>query len=88
MTLRNRGTSSRRDLLSLGAASAMGLMSSPGVAFGAERDRGTSHDSLSVRTFGAMGDALSMPRTHPEAEQYMRRQDAICSKGRSQSPME
>ena len=61
MTLRNGRTSSRRDLLSLGAAGAMGLLNSPGVAFGAERDRGASHDSdsLSVRTFGAAGDAAT-----------------------------
>jgi len=59
MTLRNRGTSSRRDLLSLGAAGAMGLLSTPGVAFGAEREQGATHDSLSVRTFGAAGDAAT-----------------------------
>ena len=60
MTLRNRGTSSRRDLLSLGAAGAMGLLNTPGVAFGAEREQqGAVHDSLNVRTFGAAGDAVT-----------------------------
>jgi hypothetical protein len=59
MTLSNRGASSRRELLSLGAAGAMGLLSTPGVAFGAEREQGTAHDSLNVRTFGAAGDAAT-----------------------------
>jgi hypothetical protein len=57
MTIRDRGTSSRRDLLSLGAAGAMGLLSTPGVAFGTEREQGAIHDSLSVRAFGTVGDA-------------------------------
>jgi Pectate lyase superfamily protein len=59
MTFRNRGTSSRRDLLSLCAAGAMGLLSTPGVAFGAEREHGATRDSLSVRSFGAAGDAAT-----------------------------
>jgi hypothetical protein len=59
MTIPNRGTSSRRDLLSLGAAGAMGLLSTPGVAFGAEREQGAAHESLNVRTFGATGDAAT-----------------------------
>src|SRR3984885_8778694 len=59
MPLPNKGTSSRRDLLSLGAAGAMGLLSTPGVAFGAQREQGAIHDSLSVRTFGAAGDAAT-----------------------------
>jgi hypothetical protein len=59
MTLRDRGTSSRRDLFSLGAAGAMTFLGTPGVAFGAERQQGVIHDSLSVRTFGAAGDAAT-----------------------------
>ncbi|WP_157439842.1 glycosyl hydrolase family 28-related protein [Terracidiphilus gabretensis] len=67
MTLRDRGTSSRRDLLSLGAAGAMGFLGRPGVAFGAERDperdpernHGAIPDSLNVKTFGSKGDATS-----------------------------
>jgi hypothetical protein len=63
MTLRDIGTSSRRDLLSLGAAGAMGFLGRPGVAFGAEhdpeRDHGAIPDSLNVRTFGSKGDATS-----------------------------
>ena len=59
MTLRARGTSSRRDLLSLGAAGAMSLLGTPGAAFGAEREQGAIHDSLNVRTFGAAGDAAT-----------------------------
>jgi hypothetical protein len=67
MTLRDRGTSSRRDLLSLGAAGAMGFLGRPGVAFGAERDPERdperNHvaipDSLNVKTFGSKGDATS-----------------------------
>ena len=59
MTLSNRWASSRRDLLSLGAAGAMTLLSTPEVALGAEREQGTIHDSLNVRTFGAAGDAAT-----------------------------
>ena len=59
MTLRDRGTSSRRDLLSLGAAGAMTFLGSPRVAFAAERQHGAIHESLSVRTFGAAGDAAT-----------------------------
>jgi hypothetical protein len=61
MIFRNRGTSSRRDLLSLGAAGAMGLLSTQGVVFGAERQQGAAHDSLSVKSFGAVGDAATAP---------------------------
>ena len=59
MTFRDRGTSSRRDLLSLGTAGAMGLLSAPGVTFGAQREQGAIHDSLNVKTFGAAGDAAT-----------------------------
>jgi Pectate lyase superfamily protein len=59
MTFRDRGTSSRRDLLSLGAAGAMTLLGTSGVALGAERQPGAIHDSLNVRTFGAAGDATT-----------------------------
>jgi hypothetical protein len=59
MTLHDKGTSSRRDLLALGAAGAMGFLGNPGLALGAERDHEAVHDSLSVRTFGATGDAAT-----------------------------
>ena len=59
MTFRDRGTSSRRDLLSLGAVGAMSLLGTPGVAFAAEREQGAIHDSLNVKTFGAAGDAAT-----------------------------
>ena len=59
MTLPNRGTSSRRDLLSLGAAGAMGFLCTSGAGFGAQGEQGAVHDSLSVRTFGAAGDAAT-----------------------------
>ena len=63
MTFRDRGTSSRRDLLSLGAVGAMSLLGTPGVALEAkhdrEREQGAIHDSLSVRAFGAAGDAVT-----------------------------
>src|SRR5580658_845304 len=56
----NKGASSRRDLLSFGAAAGvMGLMSAPETAYGAGHDDEAVHRSLSVRTFGAVGDAAT-----------------------------
>src|ERR1022692_4885424 len=60
MAHHDKGTSSRRDLLSLGVATgAMKLLGTPGVAYGAEHDNEAFHRSLSVRTFGAVGDAAT-----------------------------
>src|SRR5580658_10957956 len=60
MRVRDNGTSSRRDLLSFGAAAGvMGLMSAPETAYGAGHDNDAVHCSLNVRTFGAVGDAAT-----------------------------
>jgi hypothetical protein len=58
MNVPDNGTSSRRDLLSLGtAAGVLRLLSTPEVAYGAQHDNKAVCCSLSVRTFGAVGDA-------------------------------
>jgi hypothetical protein len=60
MRVRDNGTSSRRDLLSVGAAAGvMGLLGRPEAAYGAEHNNGAVSSSLSVRTFGAVGDAAT-----------------------------
>ncbi len=60
MSHHDKGTSSRRDLLSLGVATgAMKLLGAPGVAYAAEHGNEAVPSSLSVRTFGAVGDATS-----------------------------
>jgi Pectate lyase superfamily protein len=64
MTVRDNGTSSRRDLLSFGAAAGvMRLLGTPEAAYGAEHDNGavnsSVNSSLNVRTFGAVGDAAT-----------------------------
>ena len=59
MTHHDRGTSSRRDLLSLGVASgAMKLLSTPGIAYASGRDNEAAL-SLNVRAFGTAGDAAT-----------------------------
>jgi hypothetical protein len=60
MTFHDKSTSSRREILSLGAATGvMGFLGAPGVAYGAAHDHETVQYSLSVRTFGAAGDAAT-----------------------------
>jgi Pectate lyase superfamily protein len=59
VTHHDRGTSSRRDLLSLGVASgAMKLLSTPGIAYASGRDNEAAL-SLNVRAFGTAGDAAT-----------------------------
>ena len=58
MTLHNIRPSSRRDILALGAATGvLRMLGTPEVAFGAEHNDEADHVSLSVRAFGAAGDA-------------------------------
>jgi hypothetical protein len=60
MTHHDKGTSSRRELLSLGAATGMmTLLGGAGVAQGAVREDEAAHNSLNVRVFGAAGDAAT-----------------------------
>jgi hypothetical protein len=60
MTRHDKGTSSRRELFSLSAATGlMTLLGKPGVAYGAMREDETAHNSLNVKTFGAAGDAAT-----------------------------
>jgi hypothetical protein len=60
MTVRDGGTSSRRDLLSLGAAvGVMRVLGAPEAAYGAENGKEAAQSSLNVRTFGAIGDAAT-----------------------------
>ena len=58
MTFLDRGISSRRDILSLGgAAGMMSVLGAPGVAYGAVPGHEAAQSPLSVRSFGAAGDA-------------------------------
>jgi hypothetical protein len=60
MRVRDNGTSSRRDILSLGAAAGvMGLVGTSESAYGAEHNDEAANNSLSVRTLGAVGDAAT-----------------------------
>jgi hypothetical protein len=60
VTHHDKETSSRRDLLSLGVATgAMTLLGTPRVADGAQHDNEAVPCSLSVRTFGAVADAVT-----------------------------
>ena len=56
----DKTTSSRRDLLSLGtAAGVMSVLGAPGAAHAAVHDHESAQYSLSVKTFGAVGDAAT-----------------------------
>jgi len=60
MTFHDKRTSSRRELLSLGAATGvMSVLGAPGVAYGAVHDHQAVQSPLSVKTFGAAGDAAT-----------------------------
>jgi len=97
VTHHDKETSSRRDLLSLGVATgAMTLLGTPRVADGAQHDNEAVPCSLSVRTFGAVADAVtdatahssvpSMPSTSREAARFTCPLDDISSRGNSRSP--
>src|ERR1700733_7515142 len=60
MMFHDKSTSSRREILSLGAAAgAMSVLGAPGVAHAAVHDHEAVQNPLSVRTFGATGDAAA-----------------------------
>jgi hypothetical protein len=60
MTLQDKGTRSRRELLSLGAASGMmGLLGAPGIAHAAVNEDALAQESINVGAFGAVGDAVA-----------------------------
>jgi hypothetical protein len=62
MTHHGEATSSRRELLFLGAATGlMRLLGGPGVAYGAVNEDETAHNSLNVRIFGASEPARDLP---------------------------
>ena len=60
MTFDDKSISSRRRILSMGAAAGLiGVMGAPGVAYGAVHDHEVAPAQLSVRNFGAAGDAAT-----------------------------
>jgi hypothetical protein len=60
MMFHHKTTSSRRDILSLGtAAGVMSMLGAPGAAHAAVHDHEAAQYSLSVKTFGAVGDAAN-----------------------------
>src|SRR5580692_9735025 len=60
MTFHDKSTSSRREILSIGAAAGViGVLGAPGVAHGAVHDHAAAQQTLSVKTFGAAGDAAT-----------------------------
>jgi len=60
MMFNEKSTSSRRDILSLGAAAGvMSVLGASGVAHAAVHDHEAAQNPLSVKTFGAAGDAVT-----------------------------
>ena len=60
MMFNEKSTSSRREILSMGAAAGvMSVLGAQGVAYGAVHDHEAAQNPLSVKTFGAAGDAVT-----------------------------
>jgi hypothetical protein len=77
MTFHGKSTSSRREILSLGAAAGvMRVLGAPGVAYGAVHYHEAVQYSLSVRMFGSAGDAAT-----DDAVAFQRALDAAHTSG-------